>query len=41
MRENSEKDICPNFCVYADLKCKHSTVLSVIYHDKMNIMEQA
>ena len=35
-----EEDIC-SFCKCADLNVKHSTVMSVIYHDKMNTIEQA
>ena len=33
----TEKDICPKFCKCADLKHQHSTVLSVIYHDKWTL----
>ena len=36
-----EKDICLNFSSVQISNVQHSTVLSVIYHDKMNIMEQA
>ena len=36
-----EKDICPNFACVQISNVKHSTVLSVIYHNQMGIMEKS